>query len=41
MAIAKKPLIQVDDEVREMTDDEFAIYESIQAEALPLGSKAN
>jgi hypothetical protein len=22
-----KPLIQIDDEVREMTDEEFAIYE--------------
>ena len=26
-----KPLIQIDDEVREMNDDEFEIYEKIQA----------
>jgi hypothetical protein len=26
---AEKPLIQIDDEVREMTDDEFAAYELI------------
>jgi hypothetical protein len=38
MATAKtkatsKPLIQIDDEVREMTDDEFAAYKEMQANA--------
>lgn len=28
-----KPLIQIDDEVREMTDDEFAVYEVQTLEA--------
>lgn len=28
-AAIQKPLIQVDDEVREMTDEEFAEYERI------------
>ena len=28
-----KPLIQIDDLVREMTDEEFAIYEEQQAQA--------
>jgi hypothetical protein len=28
-----KPLIQIDDEVREMTDEEFAEYEAIIANA--------
>jgi hypothetical protein len=32
-----KPLIQIDDEVREMTDEEFAIYEAAQAAYVPLG----
>jgi hypothetical protein len=33
-----KPLIQIDDLVREMTDEEFAIYEEQQASApAPLG----
>jgi hypothetical protein len=33
-----KPLIQIDDEVREMTDEEFAAYEERQANAIePLG----
>jgi len=33
-----KPFIQIDDEVREMTDDELAAYEEQQANALaPLG----
>ena len=31
-----KPLIQIDDEVREMTDEEYALYESEQAEIVPL-----
>ena len=25
-----KPLIQIDDEIREMTDEEFAVYEAEQ-----------
>jgi hypothetical protein len=28
-----KPLIQIDDEVREMTDEEFATYEALIADA--------
>jgi hypothetical protein len=28
----KRPIIQIDDEVREMTDDEFANYKKIQDE---------
>jgi hypothetical protein len=28
-----KPLIQIDDLVREMTDEEFAAYEEMQANA--------
>ena len=33
-----KPFIQIDDEVREMTDEEFAAYEEMQANApAPLG----
>lgn len=33
-----KPLIQIDDLVREMTDEEFAAYEEMQANApAPLG----
>jgi hypothetical protein len=32
------PLIQIDDQVREMTDEEFAAFEEIQANApAPLG----
>jgi hypothetical protein len=27
-----KPLIQIDDEIREMTDEEFAEYEAIVAD---------
>ena len=33
-----KPLIQIDDEIREMTDEEFAEYEAIIANAQPLPS---
>jgi hypothetical protein len=33
-----KPLIQIDDEVREMTDEEYAQYEAIIADAQPLPS---
>ena len=38
MATAKskatqKPLIQIDDEVREMTDEEYALYLDLQANA--------
>jgi hypothetical protein len=32
----EKPLIQIDDEVREMTDEEYADYQEQQASALPL-----
>jgi len=31
-----KPLIQIDDEVREMTDEELAEYEAAQAAFVPL-----
>ena len=31
-----KPLIQIDDEVREMTDEEFAQYEAIIADSAAL-----
>jgi hypothetical protein len=31
-----KPLIQIDDEIREMTDEEYAEYEAIVADAQPL-----
>lgn len=30
------PLIQIDDEIREMTDEEFAQYEALIANAEPL-----
>lgn len=33
---ASKPLIQIDDEIREMTDEEFAQYEADQAAYVPL-----
>jgi hypothetical protein len=33
-----KPLIQIDDEVREMTDEEYAQYEAIIADVQPLPS---
>jgi hypothetical protein len=33
-----KPLIQIDDEVREMTDEEYANYEAIIADIQPLPS---
>ena len=41
MATAKKqniekPLIQIDDEVREMTDEEYAAYLELQAAHVPL-----
>jgi hypothetical protein len=32
------PLIQIDDEVREMTDEEYANYEAIIADIKPLPS---
>lgn len=28
-----KPLIQIDDEIREMTDEEWAAYQALQAAA--------
>ena len=31
-----KPMIQIDDEVREMTDEEFEQYEADQAARTPL-----
>lgn len=35
-----KPLIQIDDEVREMTDEEYAQYQEMQANRLaPLGDQ--
>jgi hypothetical protein len=33
-----RPLIQIDDEVREMTDEEYAEYEALIANADPLPS---
>jgi hypothetical protein len=33
-----KPLIQIDDEIREMTDEEYAQYEATIANAQPLPS---
>jgi hypothetical protein len=33
-----KPLIQIDDEIREMTDEEYAQYEALIANAQPLPS---
>lgn len=35
-----KPLIQIDDLVREMTDDEYAQYQAQQAEAEALKAEA-
>ena len=32
------PLIQIDDEIREMTDEEYALYEASIANAQPLPS---
>jgi hypothetical protein len=32
----EKPLIQIDDEVREMTDEEYAEYEAAQAAYVPI-----
>lgn len=38
-AAIQKPLIQIDDEVREMTDEEFASYQEqiANAQVLPTG----
>jgi hypothetical protein len=33
-----KPLIQIDDEIREMTDEEYAEYEALIADLEPLPS---
>jgi hypothetical protein len=33
-----KPLIQIDDEIREMTDEEYANYEAVTADPEPLPS---
>jgi hypothetical protein len=32
----EKPLIQIDDEIREMTDEEYADYLAMQAAYVPL-----
>jgi hypothetical protein len=32
----KKPLIQIDDEIREMTDEEFENYEALSAFSVSL-----
>lgn len=34
----KKPLVQIDDLIREMTDEELAAYEAEQANASPLSN---
>lgn len=38
-AAIQKPLIQIDDEIREMTDEEYAVYQEqvINAPVTPLG----
>lgn len=41
MTIEPKPLIQIDDEVREMTDEEYAEYQEMQAESQPLNLDKN
>jgi hypothetical protein len=33
-----RPLIQIDDEVREMTDEEFENYEALSAHAVSLNN---
>jgi hypothetical protein len=33
------PLIQIDDEVREMTDEEYALYETEVSGYIPLSSE--
>lgn len=33
-----KPLIQIDDEIREMTDDEYAAYLELIKDVQPLGA---
>ena len=37
----KRPLVQIDDLIREMTDEELAAYEALQAESSPLSNTAN
>jgi hypothetical protein len=32
-----KPLVQIDDEIREMTDEEYVEYQAMQAAYVPLG----
>lgn len=34
--MSDKPLIQIDDEIREMTDEEYAAYLEMQASAPPM-----
>lgn len=35
-AISERPLIQIDDEIREMNDEELSAYEAMQAAYVPL-----
>jgi hypothetical protein len=37
MATEPKPLVQVDDVVREMTEEEYEAWQAMQAEITPLG----
>jgi hypothetical protein len=32
----EKPLIQIDDLVREMTDEEYAVYQETEADNIPI-----
>ena len=34
----KRPLIQIDDLIREMTDEELTAHEALQAESSPLSN---
>lgn len=34
----KRPKVQIDDLIREMTDEELAAYEALQAESSPLSN---
>ena len=36
-----KPLIQIDDEIREMTDEEFANYQAMIADSQPVNLTRN
>lgn len=39
--MSDKPLIQIDDEIREMTDEEYAEYLEMQASAPPMPGTTN